>query len=70
MLFEAGLLFQIKVCFEVLFGSEVGVHSKERATHKMRKDRVKFFRMFEVFLARRICVSEASSDFFTCWLLV
>lgn len=38
MLFEAGLLFQIKVCFEVLFGSEVGNHSKEMGTHKMRKD--------------------------------
>lgn len=38
MLFEAGLLFQIKVCFEVLFGSEVGNHSKEMGTNKMRKD--------------------------------
>lgn len=38
MLSEAGLLFQIKVYFEVLFGSEVGNHSKEMGTHKMRKD--------------------------------
>ena len=38
MLFEARLLFQIKVCFEVPFGSEVGIHSKEMGTCKMRKD--------------------------------
>lgn len=38
MLFEAKLLFQIKVCFEVPFESEVGIHSKEMGTHTMRKD--------------------------------
>lgn len=38
MLFEARLLFQIKVCFEVPFQPEVDIHSKEMGTHKMRKD--------------------------------
>lgn len=38
MVIEARLLFQIKVCFEVPFGSEVGIHSKEMGTHQIEKD--------------------------------